>query len=79
MIQIRLDIKEEKSGRVSVAARVGVCKKTETTKSETEIAGKVSDMVKELMVKLATVLPDAKLATSEEDVETLKSLEDIDL
>ncbi len=79
MIQIQIEIKQGKSSRVSIAARVGVCKKTATTKSEKEIAGKVSELVRELMAKLATTLPDAKLATSEEDVETLKSLEDIDL
>ena len=79
MIQIRLEIREQEGGRVSIESKVAVCKKEALTKGEAKVAGKMKALIEILMKELATELPDASLALSPEDVETLKGLENLNL
>jgi hypothetical protein len=76
MIQIRIEITEqEKGGRVSIESKVAVCKQTVLTKGEAKVAGKMKALIEILMKDLAGELPEASLAMSPEDVETLKGIE----
>lgn len=80
MIQIRVEIKEqEKGGRVSIESKVAVCKETALTKGEAKVAGKLKAMINVMMVQLAKELPEASLALSPEDVETLRGIEKLNL
>lgn len=77
MIQIRVEINELKSGKISIESKMALCKKTELTKSEIDVANKIKKMFVRIMKDIFAMLPDSQLATNAEDVETLKGMEDL--
>jgi hypothetical protein len=79
MIQIKVDIEEMKSGRVAVELLVGKKSTQPPTEGETRIACRLKMMMAVVISEIASKIPGSSLAVGEEDVETLKGMENLDL
>lgn len=77
MIQIKVDIEEMKSGRVAVELLVGKSEKRPMTKAESQVAGHLKSILAIIVADLASMIPGSSLAVGEEDVETLKGMENL--
>lgn len=66
-----------KSGRVAVELLVGKSEKRPMTKAEGQIAGHLKSILAIIVADLANKIPGSSLAVGEEDVETLKGMEDL--
>ncbi len=78
MIRIRIDVLE-KDGKASVSTNIGTCKELEATELEKQITSDLRELIVIMMTELANTIPGSKLATSQEDVETMRSIEDLNL
>jgi hypothetical protein len=78
MIRINIDIQEHKNGKVSIESQVGTHKEAGVTALETEVASKIKEVLTVLMTSICSLMPDSQIATNEEDVETLRGLEDLE-
>ncbi len=79
MIQIKIDVEEMKSGRVAVELLVGKSQKRPETKMEIQVAGHLKAILAIIISELANKIPGSSMAVGEEDVETLKGMENLDL
>jgi len=77
MIQIKIDVEEMKSGRVAVELQSGLSKKRPMTKAENRIACHLKAALAMIITDLAGMIPGSSMAVGEEDVETLKGMEDL--
>lgn len=78
MISIIVDVEQLKSGRVSIAPRAEVGKGP-TTPGEFKIATQLKSLFEVYMKEIALMTPGSSTATGEADIETLRSMEDLDL
>ncbi len=66
-----------KSGRVAVELQTGLSKKRPMTKAESQIACHLKSVLAIIVADLARMIPGSSLAVGEEDVETLKGMENL--
>jgi hypothetical protein len=79
LIQIKIDVQQMRSGRIAVELQTGLCKTRPMTKGEAQIACQLKSILALIIADLANMLPGSSMAVGQEDVETLKGLEDLDL
>jgi hypothetical protein len=79
VIQIKIDVEEMKSGRVAVELQVGNSKARPMTKAESQVAAQLRDILAMIIADLACMIPGSSMAAGEEDIETLKGMENLDL
>jgi hypothetical protein len=77
MIQIKIDVEQMKSGRISIEMQTGISKKRPPTGNEEEVACKLKETIAIIVSELARLCPGSSLAIGADDVETLKSLCDL--
>ncbi len=77
MIQIKIDITEMKTGRIALELLVGKHKTKPATKGETQVACQLKSILTLIVTDLADMIPGSSIAVGEEDVETLKAMENL--
>ncbi len=77
MIRIEIDIQQE-GGQISITSRTGTHKEEEVTKGEKQVTKNIQEMIAVMLRELSLVIPGSKIATTKEDVETLRGLEGLD-
>ncbi len=77
MIQLRIDITEMKTGRIALEVLCGKHKTKTETKGEVKIARHLKTVLQMLVAELADMIPGSSVAVGEEDVETLKAMENL--
>ncbi len=78
MIQIKIDITEMKTGRIALELLVGKKKAEPATKGETQVACHLKTIMAMIVAELADMIPGSSIAVGEEDVETLRGLENLE-
>lgn len=78
MIQFRIEIQEQKNGKVSIEARVAVNKET-ATELEHKVTAQLHGTVKLILEDITKMVPGSSFAGTSEDAETMRGMEDLDI
>ena len=79
MIQIKIDVEQMKSGRIAIGLLIGTKPTQPPTAGETRIACQLKMMMAVIISEIAGNIPGSSMAVGEEDVETLKGMENLDI
>ena len=77
MVQIKIDITEMKTGRIALEVLLSKKKSEPATKGEEQIACHLKAILTMIMAEMADMIPGSSVAVGEEDVETLKAMENL--
>lgn len=78
MIEIIVQVKQLKSGRISISPSAKVSE-GKATRGECQIAGQLKSVFEMFINDVAKMMPGSSTAHGHEDIETLLSMEDMDL
>jgi hypothetical protein len=74
-----VDIEAMKSGRIAIELSTGISKDKPLTKGESQVACHLKTLIAVMVADLAGKIPGSSLAVGEEDVETMRGMENLDL
>ena len=77
MIQIKINITEMNTGRIALELLADKHKTKSTTKGETQVACQLKAILTLIVTDLAAMTSGSSIAVGEENVETLKGLENL--